>query len=98
VKNFLLRPTARADLDEIWDYTAQRWSIEQADRYIRDIIAVCHRLADGSKHGRPISDVREGYFKIAVGQHFLIYRLTKDSDFDIVRVLHQRMDIPDRLQ
>lgn len=98
MKIFLLSPAARADLADIWRYTAQRWDQDQAERYTGEIINACRELADARRQGRAIDDVRKGYFKSAVGSHFLIYRLTSDGTFDIVRILHQRMDIPERLQ
>lgn len=30
----VLSPAAEADLDAIWDYTADNWSIAQADSYV----------------------------------------------------------------
>jgi toxin ParE1/3/4 len=39
-----------------------------------------------------VHDIRAGYLKYAVGLHFLFYRLTADH-LDVVRILHQRMDI-----
>jgi len=32
--SYLLTPAARNDLEDIWLYTVQQWSAEQADRYI----------------------------------------------------------------
>lgn len=98
MKEFRLSPAARDDLGEIWNYTASRWSVEQAERYIRAIAEACQDLADRKKEGRAIDDIRAGYYKLAVGSHFLFYRFTGDGMVDIVRVLHQRMDIPERLQ
>jgi putative transposase len=34
MSGFVLTPRARADLKAIWTYTADRWSSEQADRYV----------------------------------------------------------------
>jgi len=98
MKRFTLTPAARADLAEIWRYTADRWSEEQAERYTSEIIDACDDLAAHRRRGRSIDDVRRGYFKLAVGTHFLIHRLTPGDNVDIVRILHQRMDVADRLQ
>ncbi len=35
-----LAPQARADLENIWRYTAETWSIKQADKYIRELTSV----------------------------------------------------------
>jgi toxin ParE1/3/4 len=90
---YLLSPAARADLSEIWNYSARNWGEEQADRYILAIRDACAALADGKRQGRAIDDIRPGYRKLAVQSHLLFYRLTDTGLIDVVRVLHQRMDV-----
>ena len=90
---YLLSPAARADLSEIWDYTAERWGQAQAERYILIIRDSFEALANGTRRGRSIDDIRAGYLKLAVGSHFLFYRLTDSGQIDVVRILHQRMDV-----
>jgi toxin ParE1/3/4 len=98
VSVFLLSPAARVDLAEIWDYTAGRWGVDQAERYIRDLTDACQAVADERRAGRAVDDIRPGYFKLAVGSHFLFYRFTDAGLVDVVRILHQRMDIAAQLQ
>jgi toxin ParE1/3/4 len=89
-------PAARIDLDGIWDYTAEHWSIGQADRYLQDIREACEGIAKGHRRGRSVARAKRGYFKFSVGSHFVVYR--KDSGTTVVvRVLHQHMDIEARL-
>jgi len=90
VRTYKLSPLAEADLEEIWLYTFKTWSLEQADSYHAGFVAAFEGLAAGTKAGRPV-DVRDGYFKYAVGSHFVFYRQS-DSSLDVVRILHQRMD------
>lgn len=90
---YLLSPAAQADLSDIWDYSARTWGTEQADRYILAIRDACKALAAGRKRGRPIDDIRPGYRKFAVQSHFLFYRVTDTGLIDVVRILHQRMDV-----
>jgi toxin ParE1/3/4 len=87
---YRLFPLAETDLEDIWLYTFKNWSREQADRYHANLIAAFEGLACGEKKGRRV-DIREGYFKCAIGAHFVYYRET-DIGIDVVRVLHQRMD------
>ena len=93
----VLSPAAVKDIDTIWDYTADTWSAKQADRYVLKIRDACHALADGRSRGRSLDRVRSGYWKLAVGSHFLVYRLIEGEVIDVVRVLHNRMDLPHRL-
>lgn len=92
---YRLLPRAGADLEEIWLYTFQNWSIEQADRYHNAIISAFEELAAGTKTGRRADDVRAGYFRHASGSHIIFYRHL-DTGIEIVRILHQRMDLPGR--
>ena len=88
-------PRAVADLEEIWLYSFKTWSLERANRYHHEIIAVVSALAEGTKVGQPV-DIREGYFKCPAGSHFVFYRHNGGS-LDVIRVLHQRMDVSKHL-
>lgn len=90
-RGYRLYPLAEADLEDIWSYTVSRWSSEQAESYHAGIVTAFEGLAAGSKQGRP-SDIREGYFMYAVGSHLVFYRCS-EAGIDIVRILHQRMDV-----
>ena len=90
---YLLSPAARADIGQIWDYTAERWGEDQAERYVLAIRDACQELAEGARQSRSADDIREGYRKTAIGSHILFFRSTDTGLVDIVRILHQRMDI-----
>lgn len=96
MSRYILSPAAEADIDGIWDYTADNWSSDQADRYVRLIVDACRSISSDGREGRAISEVRMGYYKLSVGSHFIIFRLM-DGTVDIVRVLHHRMDVGARL-
>jgi toxin ParE1/3/4 len=87
-----LCPAAEDDLKEIWTFSAQRWDVDQADRYVRDIHTTCERLATGDLPGLPIEDVRPGYRRRPAGSHVVYYRESAES-LTVVRILHQRMDV-----
>lgn len=91
---YLLSPAAQVDLEKIWDYIAARWGAGQAERYILDMRDACQALAEGRRQGRAIDNIRPGYLKLAVGAHFLFFRITDAGMIDVIRILHQRMDIP----
>lgn len=95
LRPYRLSPRAEADLEEIWLYTFEHWSAEQADRYQNRIIAALEGLADRSKTGGPVH-IREGYYKYPVGSHFVFYRQS-DASLDVIRILHQRMDVASHL-
>ncbi|WP_205943954.1 type II toxin-antitoxin system RelE/ParE family toxin [Pedobacter xixiisoli] len=42
--------------------------------------------------------MRKGYFKSSVESHFIFYKINnKDNVVEIIRILHQQMDIDERL-
>ena len=84
-------PAAAADIGAVWDYTAETWGLDQADRYVDDIRAACVALAGGERTGRKV-DVRDGYLKYPVGRHLIFYR-QDGTGIVVIRVLHQRMDV-----
>lgn len=96
MKNLVFSPRAQVDLDEIWVYTANHWDIGQADFYVRGIVDACLAGARGSRIGRNADDIRPGYSKIAIVSNVVFYKESA-LEIDVVRVLHQRMDLPAHL-
>ena len=88
---FVLSPLAQADLRDIWDYTADKWGLDQAESYLRVIEAAIKFVAAEPQRGRTADQIRLGYRKYLAGTHVLFYRLSPQG-VDIVRILHQRMD------
>ncbi|MDP3378093.1 MAG: type II toxin-antitoxin system RelE/ParE family toxin [Brevundimonas sp.] len=96
MSGYVLTPAAQADLEDIWRYSVQQWSFAQAERYILAIRDACDDLAAGVQNGQDAGDIRAGYRKLKVGSHVLFFRRSGNT-IDIVRILHQRMDLPNRL-
>jgi toxin ParE1/3/4 len=84
---------ARADLDAIWLYVAERGGIETADRLIDAIIERFPRLASTPGMGIAREDFAPGLRSFPVGDYLIFYRRTT-SRIDIVRVLHGSRDLP----
>jgi toxin ParE1/3/4 len=93
VSRYLLSPAAQADLEQIWEYTHDHWGVDQAEGYLRELQSAIERAAANPRIGRACDEIRPGYRKLAAGSHMLFYRVTAEGVVDVVRVLHQRMDI-----
>lgn len=89
---FRLRPKAIADLDSIWNYTVETWGEEQAERYLRMLNDCFNNIANDPERGRPCDEIREGYLKIRAGRHMIFFR-KELFGIDIIRILHQSMDV-----
>ncbi|GAB3366675.1 type II toxin-antitoxin system RelE/ParE family toxin [Arachidicoccus ginsenosidivorans] len=95
---FKLSKEAANDLENIWLYTLENWSIEQADRYFNLLMDEIEYLTEKPYSGKDSSRIRKGYFRSKVKSHFIFYKISKNADeIEIIRILHQRMDLEDRL-
>ena len=47
--------------------------------------------------GRDCSDIRPGYRKYGIGKHLVFYRQIESEEIEIVRILHERMDVGQHL-
>lgn len=92
----VLLTEALADLEEIWLYTFETWSLEQADRYYDLIIKEIDFLSKKPKTGKNLNELRTGYYSSKVKSHFIFYKFSS-TELEVVRILHESMDIPNRL-
>lgn len=49
-----LSPAARRDLDDIFEFTAARWDLQQALRYVQAIGDACQSVAEQPELGAPL--------------------------------------------
>ena len=89
---------ASQDLENNWLYTFENWSIEQADRYINLIMDEIEYVAQKPDSGFDFSSVRNGYYSSRIKSHVIFYKIDQKNDtVEIIRILHQLMDIENRL-
>jgi len=88
---------ALLDLRGIWNYTIDKWSEKQADKYYHLLNAACRNISSDPTIGRKYSEVREGILGYSCGKHIVFYKVETDASVTIVRILHQRMDLVSRL-
>lgn len=96
-KKYRISKKAIEDLDSIWLYTKENWSVEQADRYYHLIINEIEYITHHFESGRPMNHIRAGYRASKVKSHLVFYRKGEDNMVEIIRILHQSMDIENRI-
>ncbi|OUL60518.1 type II toxin-antitoxin system RelE/ParE family toxin [Flavobacterium sp. AJR] len=97
--NYKISNEASYDLEKIWLYTVENWSIEQADRYLNLIIDEIEYLCLKPNSGKNFEHIRKGYLRTEVKSHLIFYRInTKQNELEIIRILHQMMDIENQLK
>ena len=95
--DFVLSEKAKKDIRSIGDYTEERWSEEQAERYVRMLFSECRNIAGKPLVGRSYDQYRAGLRGYPCGKHVIFYRVLSHSRVRIVRVLHEKMDFPRHL-
>jgi len=91
--------SAGIDLEKIWTYTFETWSVEQADRYIHQILEEIEYISLNPTYGKDVSAFIKGYRRTKVKSHFIFYRMDETKNvIYIIRILHERMDVKNRLK
>ena len=92
-QKYALSKRAEKDLADIWRYTVDTWSKEQANKYLRGILNTCSEIAKSPAFlGRPYDHVRSGYRKYPFGRHVIFYQIRDAGKVLISRILHEKMD------
>ena len=92
---YKLSHEAEKDLQNIWLYTFENWS---NNHYINLILDEIEFVSLQPNSGTDYSHLRKGYFRLKIKSHFVFYKINKKKNqIEVIRVLHQRMDIENQL-
>lgn len=96
MRRLILRPTAESDLSDIWDYTSERWSLQQARTYAAGMTEVLFLLCEQPEiapvYGKLTPPIRVHRFR----SHLVIF-IADDDHIDVIRVVHSRSNWSDLL-
>jgi toxin ParE1/3/4 len=95
---FFLTQKAIDDLSKIWNYTYNKWSEEQADKYYYQILLTCQELAENPEMGKKYEEIDSGILGFKIQKHILFYRNGKKQSIEILRILHVQMDLKNRMK
>ena len=95
---FFLSNRAVEDLSSIWNYTCEKWSERQADLYYHLLINAFEKLVRNPGIGIKYFDIFPGLRGLKIGHHLVFYFVTEGRDVEIVRILHERMDVAGRMK
>ena len=87
-------PGAENDLRDIWRYFVRVASREVADRLLREIRSATEKARQRPLAWRARDEIMPGLCSILVHPYIVFYRVKEDA-VEIVRVLHQRRNLPD---
>jgi toxin ParE1/3/4 len=101
-----LAHAAEADLSAIVAWTATHFGATQAQKYAEVLTLAITALHDGPNvvGVKTRDDIAHGIKSLHVarmghkGSHFVVFRAVADNTIDVLRVLHESMDLPRHLQ
>ena len=91
VSTYLLTPEAEKDLEDIWLYSYETWSENQANRYIEILEDTFVRLSYMPEQARELLDFDPPVRIFPSAKHIIIYRIAGRA-IVIIRVLGARQD------
>ena len=94
---FRLSAKSLEDLKSIGRFTLKSWGREQRNIYLSKLDESFHILAEQPHLGNARDDIRKGYRVYHVGRHLIFYR-QKSTAIEIIRILHDRMDVETHLR
>ncbi|MDD2499325.1 MAG: type II toxin-antitoxin system RelE/ParE family toxin [Geobacter sp.] len=94
---FKITRAALSDLRDISNYTFKTWGKEQEAAYIKGLFTFFERIARNDTQNRDLSMIVPVCFSCKISHHLIIFRWLDDGRPEIIRILHEKMDIPNRL-
>jgi len=81
------------DLSNIWNYSADQWSENQANKYYKELKSAFEKISENPESGRNFEEMDKIFFGYMINRHIVFYRKHSVEGIEIVRILHERMDI-----
>ena len=94
---YIISEKALNDLNNICIYTAQNWSLEQANRYYNLIMDEIEYVAENFETTKDFGSIRKDYRYSKVKSHLIFCKQIENTEMEVVRILHERMDIKNRI-
>lgn len=95
---YFLSAKAVEDLSRIWDYTYEVWSENQADRYYELLIDAFVEISENRDIGKRYDEIDNGVLGFRAGKHIVFYRVTESDEIEVLRILHQKMDLKNKME
>jgi toxin ParE1/3/4 len=86
---YLATPRAITDIEDIWLYSAQAWSLDQAERYVDGLAEALEAIASMPQRER--LEITPPVRIHPIGRHLVVYRI-EDAHVLLIRILGDRQD------
>lgn len=91
LKRLLFRASARADLDQIYLWTAEKFGLAQAEDYVSGLVRMAEDASSEPLSWRDAGHIRSGLLRTGFQSHVL-YAVQTPAAFEVIRILHGGMD------
>ena len=81
----------------VWKYTFGKWSEKQADKYYAIIKMACKGIGEYPDIGKAYEGISKGLLGLKSEKHIIFYRQISKEKIEIIRILHGRMDLKNRI-
>ncbi len=98
MRKYRLTGLANRDLNEIWEYTFEKWSIKQAEVYYEQFIESFNQITLNPDLGKFYDSIEPKLRGLKVARHIVFYELMDEETVEISRILHQSMDVRNRMK
>jgi toxin ParE1/3/4 len=86
-----LTPQAERDLEAVWFYTADTWSVAQADRYVGELADTFDLICHNPMMARERLEFTPPVRLHRHASHLIVYR-SDETTVLVIRVLHMKQD------
>ena len=96
--NYQLTNLAVQDLTDIWNYTFDNWSEQQADVYYKQLVKGFENITTNQDIGRNYDGIKKDLYGFKVNRHIIFYRIITKELVEVTRILHERMELKSKLE
>lgn len=94
---YRITEAAYRDLNDIWFYTFQEWSENQASKYFESIIQEIELLSENPNKAKKLKKTKSEIYYFRALSHYIFFKYG-DEQIDVIRILHKMMDFPKHLE
>ena len=98
MSQYVISEKALQDINNLWIYTAENSSVAQVNRYYNLIFDEIEYIINNFDMARDCGKILKSYKYSKVKSHLIFFKKDKMNEIEVIRVLHERMDIESRLK
>jgi len=93
--NYILSEETFSDIREIWYYTIDKWSEAQAEKYVIHLYEQFDFIYKNPTNPRIFKPTfNKNYHCYRYQRHIIFFKFLNDERVDVIRILHDNMNLP----